>query len=78
MLVTNTTKYPISEEKYQVTFLDFWGLTYYVKESKGAKIRNLYNQVLVSKIVSEYDQEIPQSQTADNTVAPRGRAAQLV
>ena len=30
----------------------------------------------VSKIVSEYDQEIPQSQTADNPVAPRGRAAQ--
>ena len=25
---------------------------------------------------SEYDQEIPQSQTADNSVAPRGRAAQ--
>ena len=25
-------------------------------------------------IVSEYDQEIPQSQTADNPVAPRGRA----
>ena len=24
-------------------------------------------------IVSEYDQEIPQSQTADNPVAPRGR-----
>ena len=24
----------------------------------------------------EYDQEIPQSQTADNLVAPRGRAAQ--
>ena len=29
-----------------------------------------------SKIVNEYDQEIPQSQTADNPVAPRGRAAQ--
>ena len=29
---------------------------------------------LASKIVSEYDQEIPQSQTADNPVAPRGRA----
>ena len=29
-----------------------------------------------SKIVSEYDQEIPQSQTADNPVALRGRAAQ--
>ena len=31
---------------------------------------------LISKKVSEYDQEIPQSQTADNPVAPRGRAAQ--
>ena len=31
---------------------------------------------LKSKIVSEYDQEIPQSQTADYPVAPRGRAAQ--
>ena len=31
---------------------------------------------VVSKIVSEYDQEIPQSQIADNPVAPRGRAAQ--
>ena len=29
-----------------------------------------------SKLVNEYDQEIPQSQTADNPVAPRGRAAQ--
>ena len=28
------------------------------------------------KIVSEYDQEMPQSQTADNPMAPRGRAAQ--
>ena len=27
------------------------------------------------EIVSEYDQEIPHSQTADNPVAPRGRAA---
>ena len=30
----------------------------------------------ISKIVSENDQEIPQSQTADNPVATRGRAAQ--
>ena len=29
-----------------------------------------------SKIVSEYDQEMPQSQTADNPMAPRGRVAQ--
>ena len=28
------------------------------------------------KIVSEYDQGIPQSQTADNPMAPRGRATQ--
>ena len=28
------------------------------------------------KIVSEYDQEIPQSKTVDNPMAPRGRAAQ--
>ena len=27
------------------------------------------------KIVSEYDQDIPQSQTADNPMAPRGRVA---
>ena len=29
-----------------------------------------------SKIASEYDQEIPQSQTANNPVASQGRAAQ--
>ena len=29
----------------------------------------------LSEIVSEYDQEIPQSQTADNPMAPGGRAA---
>ena len=28
------------------------------------------------KIVSEYDLEIPQSQTADKPMAPRGRATQ--
>ena len=31
---------------------------------------------LMAKLVSEYDQEIPQSQTADNPMAPPGRAAQ--
>ena len=34
------------------------------------------NMYRIIKIVSEYDQEIPQSQTADNPMAPRGRAAQ--
>ena len=31
---------------------------------------------MVLKIVSEYDQEIQQSQTADNPMAPRGRVTQ--
>ena len=42
----------------------------YMKQAK--KIQAKYN----SKIVSEYDQEIPQSQTAENPMAPRGRASQ--
>ena len=38
----------------------------------------IFVQILIEylKIVSEYDQEIPQSQTADNPMGPRGRAAQ--
>ena len=36
----------------------------------------MLNALSHTKLVSEYDQEIPQSQTADNPVAPRGRAAQ--
>ena len=47
----------------------------YVK--KGMKLLAfIFEQSSYAKIVSEYDQEIPQSQTADNPVAPRGRAAQ--
>ena len=40
---------------------------------------NWIHKILVRapKLVSEYDQEIPQSQTADNPVALLGRAAQL-
>ena len=34
------------------------------------------NKGNTSKIVSEYDQEIPQSQTADKPMAARGRATQ--
>ena len=37
--------------------------------------KNLINNI-DTKIVSEYDQEIPQLQTADNPMAPRGRATQ--
>ena len=35
-----------------------------------------YMFAYVAKIVSEYDQEVPQSQTADKPMAPRGRATQ--
>ena len=40
--------------------------------------QSYYHEILFpgANIVSEYDQEIPQSQTADNPVAQRGRAAQ--
>ena len=41
--------------------------------SRGGGVLSLCK---IKKIVSKYDQEIPQSQTADNPVAPRGRAAQ--
>ena len=44
-----------------------------LKTDAGFTIRLLTQ---MTKIVSEYDQVIPQSQTADNTVAPRGRATQ--
>ena len=50
---------------------------FFFKENKGYKCSFLHVEVqVISKIVSEYDQEIPQSQTTDNPVAPRGRAAQ--
>ena len=38
-------------------------------------MRYLHNYANI-KIVSEYDREIPQSQTANKPVAPRGRATQ--
>ena len=53
-----------------------------IKQVSGIKALVLLVHYLISymyvtkKIVSEYDQEIPHSQTADNPVAPRGRAAQ--
>ena len=46
-------------------------------DSGSASQTNSFRLLITqSKIVSEYDQEIPQSQTADNPVALRGRAAQ--
>ena len=39
--------------------------------------QGMYKYRVQHKKVSEYDQEIPQLQTADNPMAPRGRATQL-
>ena len=56
-----------------------------IRVKKKAKIRNQHSQVShvnrdttreSDKKVSEYDQEIPQSQIADNPMALRGRATQ--
>ena len=50
----------------------------HITEKSGTSKKNQWEFQIskVGKIVSEYDQEIPQSQTTDNPVAPRGRAAQ--
>ena len=40
--------------------------------SKHDKKKNNTIYIKAAKIVSEYDQEIPQSQTADYPVAPQG------
>ena len=44
--------------------------------TSGFLLNLFHTDIDMRKIVSEYDQEIPQSQTADNPLAPRGRAAQ--
>ena len=45
-------------------------------EVKFKLFQNMIMLHIKLKIVSEYDQEIPQSQTADSPLAPQGRAAQ--
>ena len=44
--------------------------------TKTHRITADFHCQFITKIVSEYDQEIPQSQTADYPMAPRGRATQ--
>ena len=46
------------------------------QEIGTGEVNEHFAMVNIPKIVSVYDQEIPQSQTADNPVAPRGRGAQ--
>ena len=45
-----------------------------IRSTKAAPYR--LGNVSKRKKVGEYDQEIPQSQTADNPMTPRGRATQ--
>ena len=62
------------------------GLILYFRNSIKCKRRHEYETKIQTigaeielpntKIVSEYDQEIPQSQTAGNPMTPRGRATQ--
>ena len=47
-----------------------------MRDGLTSEFDNLGVKIMVSKIVSEYDQEVPQSQTADNPKAPQGRATQ--
>ena len=64
-----------------------WCWSVWVWDQKSFRCSTLFvpielNWVFLSVLIcicyknSEYDQEIPQSQTADNPVAPRGRAVQ--
>ena len=49
--------------------------TYIIQTNRGLCNKNeLIQRACYAIIVNEYDQEIPQSQTADNPMAPRGRA----
>ena len=47
----------------------------YPDNRKGDEVKSVDQFCIVIKN-SEYDQEIPQLQTADNPMAPRGRASQ--
>ena len=62
--------------KAQISLSGVQVLLYYSLAQKLKPPNIKESRKTISKIVSEYDQEIPQSQTADNPVAPRGRAAQ--
>ena len=55
--------------KNDLSFIQIVAAIYYIYIYRMALYGNCANK---AKIVSEYDQEIPQSQTSDNPVAPRG------
>ena len=54
-----------SNEKPQTSYIEIWDKFM------------LENFIKSTKIVSEYDQEIPQSQPADKPMAPRGNSIPL-
>ena len=53
-----------------------FGSTDKAQPSVGLVLKSLRRRGLVLKIVSEYDQEIPQSHIPDKLMAPQGRATQ--
>ena len=59
---------------YKAALLTRCYVQYFLSPSIDSEVSHKWH--FITKIVNEYDQEIPQSQTADNPVAPRGRAAQ--
>ena len=62
-------------ELYNLTLLLFVLTTSSLVIRKRKKKRsNVFIDILKKKTVCEYDQEIPQSQTADKCMASRGRA----
>ena len=69
-----------SSVQYSVNFVDIY-LDFLITEDNFKPCilvlsNALYLKPISDEIVSEYNQEIPQSQTADNPMAPHGRAAQ--
>ena len=66
----------ILAEDYLVTALTRTRSQHSLKFLQIPVSSDYYKFSFSSKIVREYNQEIPQSQTANNPVAPRGRAVQ--
>ena len=82
MLIDDVSQKPFMRPIYIINVIeDVCNLKWYPTDifTEPCLVKIFLTQILgvpFSKIVSEYDQEIPQLQTADNHVAPRGRAAQ--
>ena len=66
----------LGSESFRTLYLRQVACTYIFAVHVDTAISVLRRPGSYEKIVSEYDQEIPQPQTADNPMASRGRATQ--